>query len=173
MISQAKLSGRLKRKLNPAKRKKNTARVPRRRTFEMFQGRPATKAKAMPVSRHAPAKLDQLGDLIELKLNSGKVLKFNGKRFKLCAANGRLWIAGGTFAKADAKQPARILNPVDHIDHVVYGTYKPHHGDMKYTHYIHKLGEETGHLPTLAVDRDGFPVIRGGKYKIEARGIVN
>lgn len=153
------------------RRKRNA--VPRRRTFEMFQGRKATIAKPLAVSRHAPAKLDQLVDLIELRLNSGKVLKFNGKRFKLCAANGRLWIAGGKFAKADLKQPTRVLNPVDQIHHVVYGTYKPHHGDHKYTHYIHRLGEETGHLPTLAVDRDGFPVIRGGQYKIEARGIVN
>jgi hypothetical protein len=156
-----------KKKANP------TAKIPHRRTFAMFQGRPATTAKRLSVSPHAPAKLDQLGDLIELKLNSGKVLKFPGKKFKLCAAGGKLWIAGGRFAKANPAGKAREINPIDAIDHVVYGTYKPHHGDMQYTHYIHKLGEETGHMPTLCVDREGYPIIRGGRYKIEARGIVN
>lgn len=159
----------------PAKAKKRNpkASLPKRRTFEMFQGRPATTAKAMPVSRHAPARLDQLGDLIEIKLNSGKVLDLSGKNLKLCAAAGKLWIAGGKFAKANPAAKANEINPIDAIDHVVYGTYKPHHGDHKYTHYIHRLGEESGLMPTLCVDREGFPVIRGGNYKIEARGIVD
>ncbi len=156
-------------KVNP----KKSAPVPRRRTYEMFQGREATTAKAMPVSQHAPARLDQLGDLVELKLNSGRVLKFPARKFRLCAANGKLWIAGGKFAKANPAGKANEINPIDVIDHVVYGTRKPHHGDHAYTHYIHRLGEESGHQPTLCVDKEGFPVIRGGKYKIEARGIVN
>lgn len=154
-------------------RKNPKASLPKRRTFEMFQGRPATTAKAMPVSRHAPARLDQLGDLIEIKLNSGKVLDLSGKNLKLCAAAGKLWIAGGKFAKANPAAKANEINPIDAIDHVVYGTYKPHHGDHKYTHYIHRLGEESGLMPTLCVDREGFPVIRGGNYRIEARGIVD
>jgi hypothetical protein len=160
-------------KRNAPKTNPKPAKIPHRRTFAMFQGRAATTAKAVPVSRHAPARLDQLGDLIELKLNSGRLLKFPGKKFKLCAAHGKLWIAGGKFAKPNPQSKANGLDAIDAIDHVVYGTYKPHHGDHKYTHYIHKLGEESGHLPTLAVDRDGFPVIRGGRYKVEARGIVN
>ena len=139
----------------------------------MFNGRPATKAAAMAVSRHAPARLDQLGDLIELKLTNGQILKINPRRFKLCASGGKLWIAGGKFAKANPAEKANVLNPVAEIAHVVYGTHKPHHGDNNYTHYIHMLGEESGHRPILAIDREGFPVIRGGRYKIEARGIVN
>lgn len=170
--SRRKLARKTARKKPKAKRA-NPAKVPHRRTFEMFQGRQATTARQLAVSGHAPKHLDQLGDLIELKLNSGKVLKFAGKKFKLCAAGGKLWIAGGRFAKANPAGKAREVNPIDAIDHVVYGTYKPHHGDMQYTHYIHKLGEETGHMPTLCVDRQGYPIIRGGRYKIEARGIVN
>jgi hypothetical protein len=153
--------------------KTNPNSVPRRRTFEMFQGRPATTAKAMPVSRLAPAKMDQLGDLVEIKLNSGKVLNFANKKFKLCAAGGKLWIAGGKLAKANPSAKANAIDAIDAIDHVVYGTRKPHHGDHKYTHYIHRLGEESGLMPTLCVDREGFPIIRGGNYKIEARGIVD
>lgn len=151
----------------------NPKATPRRRTFEMFQGRKATTAKRLAVSRHAPAKLDQLGDLIELKLYGQAPIKFNGKTAKLCASRGRLWIAGKRFAKPNPAAAANEINPVGEIDHVVYGTYKPHHGDMQYTHYIHKLGEESGTLPTLCVDREGYPVIRGGNYKIEARGIVD
>ena len=147
--------------------------VPRRRTFEMFQGRKATTAKELAVSSHAPARLDQLGDLIELKLKGGPAIKFNPSRFKLCAANGKLWIVGGKFAKPNPAEKAHVLNPIAEIDHVVYGTRKPHHGDNAYTHYIHRLGEESGKRPVLAVDRDGFPVIRGGNYTIEARGIVD
>jgi len=158
----------------PKKKRKNPqAAVPRRRTFEMFNGRPSTQAREMEVSRHAPAKLDQLGGLVELKLGSGKTVKFNPSRVALAAAGGKLWIAGKRFAKPNPAAKTNEINPVDTIDHVVYTTYKPHHGDAPGTHYIHKLGEDTGHLPTLCVDRDGYPVIRGGKYKIEARGIVN
>jgi hypothetical protein len=148
-------------------------KAPRSRTFEMFQGRRATNAVQMPVSTHAPKTLAQLGDLVELKLHGQTPIKFNGKKFRLCAANGKLWIAGGSFAKPNPAGKANVLNPIAEIDHVVYGTYKPHHGDMQYTHYIHKLGEETGHRPLLCVDKQGYPVIRGGRYKIEARGIVN
>jgi hypothetical protein len=127
----------------------------------------------MPVSVHAPARLAQLGDLIELKLADGQVLKPNPKRFKLCAANGKLWIVGGKFAKPNPAAKTNEINPIARISHVVYGTRKPHHGDHKYTHYIHRLGEDSGKRPLLAVDRDGFPIIRGGNYKIEARGIVD
>jgi hypothetical protein len=153
--------------------KKNPAKPPRSRTFEMFQGRKPTTARPMIVSRHAPAKLVQLGDLVELKLAGERPIKFNPSTVKLCCSNGKLWIAGKRFAKADPSQGATVLNPIAEIDHVVYRTYKPHHGDAPGTHYIHKLGEESGRRPFLAVDRDGFPVIRGGNYKIEARGIVD
>jgi hypothetical protein len=152
---------------------KNPVKVPARRTFEMFQGRKATTAKEFPVSSHAPARLDQLGDLIELKLHGGQAIKLNPNRFKLCAANGKLWIVGGKFAKPNPAEKTHVLNPVAEIDYVVYGTRKPHHGDHEYTQYIHRLGEESGKRPILAVDRDGFPVIRGGNYTIEARGIVD
>jgi len=153
--------------------KPNPKTTAKRRTFEMFQGRPATMVRPLPVSRFAPARMDQLGDLIEIKLADGQVIKPNPKRFKLCAAGGKLWIAGGTFAKANPAGRSNELNPIERVAHVVYGTRKPHHGDNAYTHYIHRLGEDSGHMPMLAVDREGFPVIRGGKYKIEARGIVN
>ena len=162
---------------NPAKaqkpKTKNPATTVRRPTYEMFQGRRVEKVNPMPVSRHAGPrpKMDQLGKLVELKLTDGRVLKINPARFRLCAKNGRMWIVGGKFAKPDAKQGARVLNPIEHVDHVVYETYKPHHGDAPGTHYIHKLGEEGGLLPLLCVDNEGFPVLKGGSYKIRREGI--
>lgn len=153
--------------------KSNPGSVARRATFEMFQGREATTATALPASAHAPARLDQLGDLIEIAFTDGRILKTNPDKFKLCAARGKLWIVGGRLAKANPAVPAREINPVGEMKHIVYGTYKPHHGDDSYTHYIHELGEDSGRRPTLCVDRDGFAVVRGGAYKIEARGIVD
>lgn len=157
----------------PAARKRNVAtKVPRSRTYERFQGRPVTNATRRPVSEHAPSRLTQLGDLIEIKLVGGQILKPNPARAKLCAANGRLWIAGQKFAKP-VKNPANVINPLGEIDYVVYRTYKPHHGDRPGQAYIHKLGEVSGHRPTLCVDRDGFPIIRGGRYSIKPEGIIN
>ena len=162
--------------LNPAKpvakARKNPRTTARRRTFEMFQGRRATTAKPMAVSHLAPKGGDVLGSLIELKIAGGPALKFNGG-VKLVASHGKLWIAGKRFAKPNPGTAANVINPIGEIDHVVYATHKPHHGDHNLTHYIHKLGEESGRRPILCVDREGYPVIRGGNYKIESRGIVD
>lgn len=144
----------------------------RRRTYEMFQGRRVDRFDSVPASRLAPKDMDQLGDLVELKVN-GNVIKLPHGRYRLCASGGKLWIVGGKVARPDASVGPREINPIGTLEHVVYGTEKPHHGDHRRTHYIHTLGEETGHVPTLCADRDGFAVIRGGAYKIEARGIVN
>lgn len=153
------------------RRKRNTKSIPRRRTFESFQGRPATTAKRLEVSQHAPARMDQLGDLVELKINGMRdPLKF-GRGVVLAAANGKLWIAGKRFAKPNPSSPAHVLNPIGEIDYVVYGTRKPHHGDHEYTHYKHMLADEGGTFPVLAVDREGYPVIHGGTYKIRPEGI--
>lgn len=159
----------------PVARKRNAVpKIPRRRTFEMFQGRPATRATPMPVSRLAGVNpnLDQLGDLIELRLASGHVIKTNPKQFKLCARRGRLWIAGGKFHTG--RLPAgRKLNPLGHLDYVVYRTHKPHHNDPPRQQYVHAMGEESGKWPTFSIDSEGYPVIGVGSYRLEDRGIVD
>lgn len=154
-------------------RKRNPQTPPRRRTFEKFQGRRVENVRPLPISHHAGTRpnVDQLGRLHEIKLMNGQVLKFNPSRAVLVAKNGRMWIAGQKVAKADARQARNVLNPIDHVDHVVYETHKPHHGDAPGTHYIHKLGEEGGTLPLFCVDNDGFAVLKGGTYKIQAEGI--
>jgi hypothetical protein len=91
----------------------------------------------------------------------------------LSAASLILAGEGARVAKPNPAGLANGIDAIDAIDHVVYRTYKPHHGDSPNQQYIHKLGEETGHMPLLCADKQGYAVIRGGRYKIEARGIVN
>lgn len=161
----------------PTRKRKNPAprKLPRSKAFEMFQGRPVTNGRQLPVSKHVgnpKTNLAELGKLHEIKLvDEKRPLVFNPAKFVLVARGGRMQIAGGKIARSDAKQARNVLNPIGHIDHVVYETYKPHHGDPPGTHYIHHLGEEGGYLPLLCVDNEGFPVIKDGSYKIRAEGI--
>lgn len=163
-------------KTNPAARK----------LYEEFQGRKSSEMKPMPVSRLANGKhLDQLGDLVEIILESGRTINLtktrNGKPhypFKLTGEkkrNGKfqLWITGGKFAKPNTGINENAVVIVEPIHEITYGTRKPHLGDDAYTHYFHQLGEESGITPELGVDVDGYPVIKGGNYAIEARGIVD
>jgi hypothetical protein len=53
-------------------------------------------------------------------------------------------------------------SPVGILTHVVYATDKKGDG---YSFYIHKLGEESGLRPCLAVDGQGRMWIAGGNYK--------
>ena len=165
----------------PKKRRKKANPV-RSKAYESFQGRKPKKTTEMAVSHFAPKRLAQLGDLIEIKLVGQREkldftsnAKTNPHPFKLCtnSRSTKLWIAGRKIAKKNPKLAKSKLEAIGEIDHVVYGTRKPHHGDNDYTHYIHKLGEETGERPMLCIDREGYPVMHGGAYKIEARGIVN
>lgn len=154
-----------------------------RKLYKEFQGRKSTGAKEMRVSNHAPRHLSQLGDLVEIKLTNGQIFSLAKQNpsgsisypFKLTASarNRQLWIAGGKFAAADRTINPDEAEPIGTVKHLVYQTYKPHLGDEPETHYIHALGEEGGTKPTLAVDREGYPVILGGDYSIEWRGIVD
>jgi len=171
MVDKAR---RLARKKNPVKKPTtNPKTTARRRTFEMFNGRPATQWKELPLSRLAGKgnNFDTLGDLVEIHMLDGTVLKSNPAKFKLVTRHGRMWIAGGPFHEGE--MPKRKINPIGKVHHVVYRTWKPHHGDPKNQHYIHEMGEWSGNKPTLSIDNEGFAVIQGGSYKIEDRGIVD
>jgi hypothetical protein len=60
--------------------------------------------------------------------------------------------------------------PVGVLTHVVYACEKK--GD-KYSFYIHKLGEESGIRPWLAVDQKGRVWIVGGAYVCPSPGITD
>jgi hypothetical protein len=60
--------------------------------------------------------------------------------------------------------------PVGVLTHVIYACEK---GEDQYSFYIHKLGEESGLRPWLAVDRKGRPWIVGGNYTCPTPGITD
>ncbi len=160
-------------KVKAQKPKTNGSR-PRSALYEKFQGRKPERLSKTLASEHAPQTLVQLGKLHEVKLMGVReAIKFNPSRVRLCAAHGKLWITGAKIDRPDPKQNPGTVHPIAEIDHVVYETWKPHHGDQPGQRYIHKLGEWSGNRPTLCVDREGYPVIKGGAYTIEDRGIVD
>lgn len=158
--------------------KRRAKKNPHGGIFEEFTGRQATTTTEMPVSHLAPVKLDKLGDLVEIHLTDGRKLEFNPNsrthQVWLCAANKRqMWITGTTIAKPNPDLKDHEIEPVGEIDKIVYHEFKPVVGDDKPEFYIHELGEWSGNKPILAADKNGFPVIYGGNYSIESRGIVD
>lgn len=166
-----------KRKAKPAP--KTTAKKnPHGDIFKEFTGREATTTTEMPVSHLAPQKLDKLGDLVEIRLTDGRKLQFNPQARKnkvwLTAANRRkMWIVGTRIAKPNPNLKDHEIEEIGEIDKVVYHEFKPIVGDAKPEFYIHELGEWSGNKPILAADKDGMPVIHGGNYSVESRGIVD
>jgi hypothetical protein len=61
-------------------------------------------------------------------------------------------------------------SPLGVLTHVVYATEKKGDG---YSQYIHKLGEESGIRPILAVDGVGRPWVVGGNYTSPTPGITD
>lgn len=143
--------------------------------FESFQGRPSTKKLAVVTPENAPKNVWCLGRLLELRLKGHSNLDFRGRKFYLCAdeKNKQLWIAGGAIGRKDAAIERGYSEPIAEITHVVYAAHKAHLDDVPDQGYIHKFGEEGGTRPTLAIDRNGFPIITGGSYRITPLGIAD
>lgn len=73
---------------------------------------------------------------------------------------------GGRHGTGD--YPRVEAAPVGVLTHVVYATEKKGDG---YSFYIHKMGEESGIRPYLAVDKQGRSWIVGGNYRSPTPGI--
>lgn len=76
--------------------------------------------------------------------------------------------AGGRHASRDYADVDAA--PVGILTHVVYATEKKGDG---YSQYIHKLGEESGIRPVLAVDGEGRLWVAGGNYTSPTPGITD
>jgi hypothetical protein len=167
------------RKKKSTKKKSNRPRSnPHGDIYREFTGLEPTEATEMIVSHLAPDKLDKLGDLVEIRLTDGRRLQFNPNSRKhkvwLTAANKqKMWITGTRIAKPNPDLADHEIEPLGEIDSIVYHAFKPVVGDQKPEFYIHELGEFSGAKPILAADKEGFPVIYGGNYTIESRGIVD
>lgn len=145
-----------------------------REMSERFQGRATGRTQEYYASNAAPRlNFSRAGQLVFLKLK-GKTIKVSGAVVAIDPKTEKLWIAGskkqGIFQKKAAKGELLDYGPVDAI---CYLTAKAHIGAGKRFEYVHAFGEEGGRKPRLLVDDEGMPILRGGSYKIEDRGIVN
>lgn len=59
------------------------------------------------------------------------------------------------------------------IAKIEYIEAKPHLGELEPIQWVHKMGEITGELPNLIVDKNRQLLIKGGNYSINWRGIIN
>jgi hypothetical protein len=84
----------------------------------------------------------------------------NGTKYREAALTDLARAVGGRHATGD--YPDVDAAPVGILTHVVYATEKKGDG---YSFYIHKLGEESGVRPCLAIDAKGRLWIVGGNYR--------
>jgi hypothetical protein len=117
-----------------------------------------------------PSGLSKLGVLKLLRTEAGTIKPY-GNNVWLCRDQAGKLHLGTTKENAILfSGPAQSLGEVTRLE---YQEAKPHLGYANPVVWFHKLGEETGERPTLHSDGKGGLRFRGGKYKIEARGIVN
>jgi hypothetical protein len=157
---------------NPSQKKPAVRNSP---AFTDFQGRPSGKTLTLVTPPGTPKNLWCLGQLLELRVKGYGNLDLARGRFYLCAdeRNKKLYIAGGRIFDAQRGLKDGQLLPVGELTHVVYLTEKTHLGDGPGdpTPYIHRLGEEGGERPVLAVDNQGYGHLEGGSYTITPLGI--
>lgn len=65
------------------------------------------------------------------------------------------------------------LTLIGKLIQIDYLAAKAHIENGKMCRFYHELGEATGEVPTLWIDKDGMPVIIGGNYDVWKSGIVN
>lgn len=132
--------------------------------FSEFRGKDATTRTQVKAASGTPKVLAKLGTLIELHVE-GKKLHF-GPGASL-AADGRkkLHIVGTKFARPNP--PGEV--EYGEIKSVTYRSIKPHI-DENVVDYIHKFSVPR---PKLVVDEEGYALIEGGRYSMDADGIIN
>lgn len=135
--------------------------------YEKFNGRPARKTTTKSAPNGTPKNVAKLGSLRLIKTTDGRKWKFDGANAPDLAADsrGRLHVVGGKYRANPSGEH------VGEIEQIEYETRKPHLGQPQQTIYYHRLGEEGGRRPRLAIDREGLIKIHGGDYRIEADGI--
>lgn len=145
-----------------------------REMSERFQGQATGKAEEYYFSNSAP-RLDMSrgGKLVFLKLK-GKTIRVPASIVAIDPKAEKLWL-GTKLQTGMFKQRAKQGEKLDFgdVDEICYLTAKAHIGNGKTFEYHHKFGENGGRKPTLIIDYEGMPILKGGDYKIEARGIVN
>jgi hypothetical protein len=114
-------------------------------------------------------KLAKLGNLVLIVTEQGTIKPVRGSAVLLADTRGKLHI--GTTSKANLfNGPRQSFGQVKRIE---YDSTKPHLGYPSPIIWHHRMGEETGHRPTLHADGQGGLVFRGGRYRLTRRGIEN
>lgn len=117
-----------------------------------------------------PAGLSKLGKLTLLKTDVGDIAPVKGTAWLCRDAAGKLHIGTTSPNAVLWDGPAQSLGQVKRLE---YEESKPHLGYPNPVVWFHRMGEETGERPTLHADGKGGLKFRGGRYRIESRGIVN
>lgn len=146
-----------------------------REMSERFQGESTGAVREYYVSEHAPRlNFSRAGKLVFLKVN-GKQIRIPGAVAAIDPKSERLWIAGANkrpMFNRKAKTKGSALD-FGEVDAICYMTAKRHIGNGKRFEYVHAFGEEGGRKPHLLVDYEGMPILKGGDYKVEDRGIID
>lgn len=142
-----------------------------------FHGRRSTRDVSLRVSKHVPASGNWVAgpiDYVKVRTLRGMQTVHFGSNARL-VGNGKRYLAIGN---ARFKRPGdAIHNPGDVVDagavyEVGYRADKPHlTGNSKEVAWYHKFGEESGALPSLLLDSDGYALIEGGKFHVKRTGI--
>jgi len=149
-----------------------------RKMAHKFHGRQSRRDVTLRVSKHVPASGNWVAgpiDYIKVKTARG-MQKVHFPSHARLVGNGKRYLA---IANARFKRPGRIHNPSDVIDaggvyEVGYRADKPHlTGTDREVAWYHKFGEESGHLPSLLLDSDGYALIEGGKFHVKREGIID
>jgi hypothetical protein len=178
LYSNFQISGR-KISVNPKTKTNGAARNPQptprlKELHKMFAGRDIASARRELTSRFNPVRGAKLGGLSFLKLQNGERIDFDPEVASLNMSEGKeLFISGAQFEEPDGLRSPEERLMIDEVAVVGYVTAKDHIGDGETFEFYHQMGEENGERPVLLIDGDGFPLLQGGSYEIEARGIVN
>jgi hypothetical protein len=153
--------------------------------FEDFHGEPPSTVTEFNETEHYSDDLAKLGTLVELKVRTitglEAVLGFNGSAPELASTpDGRqLYFLGGDQSldldklKMGGSKWERDFMVIGDLDELTYRTAKGF-DHFKLSDYYHKLGEESGYMPTLIYDRLNQRLqVAGGQYHNEKSGINN
>jgi hypothetical protein len=147
--------------------------------FEIFHGQPPEEVIEVIESMVSPRATDTLGDLLELWITPAGETRhrvydgFGDAKLASNAEGTQLYIVGGDqsvdISEFGIEDTGKDLEVLGDLARVVYSTAKFHLGkaDRKIGPYEHKLGEESGRLPTLLYDVPNQKLmLAGGSYVI-------
>lgn len=143
--------------------------------FEEFHGRPADGYKVGLAPIGTPKDTEFLGKLecIEYRNGSKSEMSFghgdHDQPDLVANRTGKhLYLVGDIPCWPDKADQFH-----GYVTRIEYHAIKDHiDGGIK-TLYFHKVGEETGALPELWTDTEGYLVLKGGEYYVTADGIIN